>query len=49
MQSENTKNMQTLTLSHPKAHEHHAPCPPVKHIKGDKCVQGVKHENVLTK
>ena len=48
MQSENTSNVQTLTLSHPKTCEHHAPYPSVKHVKGDKHVQGTKRENVLT-
>ena len=48
MQSKNTKKVQTLTLSHPKAHEHNAPYPPVKHVKGDKYIQGMKHENLLS-
>ena len=39
--------METLTLSHSKAYEHHVPCPTMKCMKGDKCVKSVKHKECV--
>ena len=41
---EHRRTCEHLTLSHPKAHEHCVPCTPMKSMKVDKCVKGMKCE-----